>query len=173
MRKKLLIIGTIVASLGLAGCGDNNTGTNNDVNEQTQNDVDKDGSEAETDIEVEENDSVNDSEENIKDKGEDIIDKIEDATMTDEQMIEESEYIVKVKKIEKEKNNFEIKILENLKGNLSAEDIPNADTLEKNRAYLVFLKVQDGGVVPVNDKKSFILLEGDNHEIFEKINKNR
>lgn len=152
-------------------CGDSNTGNNDniDVNEDVQNDADTD----DTEIEDKDREDNGGLKEDLEDAGEDIKDKFEEVTMTDEQMIQKSEYIVKVKKIEKEKNNFEIKVLENLKGDLSATDIPNADTLEKNRAYLAFLKVEDGAVVPTNGKKSYILLEGDNHEIFEKINRNK
>lgn len=171
MKKKLLMVGAIVASLSLTACGDSNTGNNDniDVNEDVQNDADTD----DTEIEDKDREDNGGLKEDLEDAGEDIKDKFEEVTMTDEQMIQKSEYIVKVKKIEKEKNNFEIKVLENLKGDLSATDIPNADTLEKNRAYLAFLKVEDGSIVPTNGKKSYILLEGDNHEIFEKINRNK
>lgn len=145
MKKKLLIISTLTLMLSLSACNTNNTPNQTEDNQIEDN------------VEVEE----------------DIKDKIEKATMTDDEMIEESDQITKVKLIEKEKNTFELKILENLKGNLSKEDIPDTSSLERNRAYLIFTKVEDGKIVPTNGDKSYILLEGDNHEIFEKINKHK
>ena len=50
--------------------------------------------------------------------------------------------------------------------------MPNTENFQQNRAYVIFLKDIDGKVEPTNGNKSYILLEGDNHEIFEKINKN-
>lgn len=160
MKKKLLIISTLTLMLSLSACNTNNTPNQTEDNQIEDN------------VEVEE-DNKSDIKEDLEDVGEDIKDKIEKATMTDDEMIEESDQITKVKLIEKEKNTFELKILENLKGNLSKEDIPDTSSLERNRAYLIFTKVEDGKIVPTNGDKSYILLEGDNHEIFEKINKHK
>ena len=93
--------------------------------------------------------------------------------MTDEDMIENSDYIAKVKMIQKGQSTFELKVLENLKGSLNGKQIPNTENLNQNRAYLVFLKDVDGNLVPTNGTDSYVMLEGDNHVLFEKINKSR
>lgn len=85
-------------------------------------------------------------------------------------MISESDYISKIKLITKGKNKTEIKVLDNIKDVILAKDLPELD-LKENRAYLVFLKDDGGELVLVNEDDSLVLLEGDNHELFERINK--
>lgn len=165
MKKKLLIISTLALMLSITACNTDNA--DNTPNETEDNQV-KDNQD---NVDVEDNN--NDIKEDLEDVGEDIKDKVDNITMTDDEMIEQSDQITKVKMIEKGKNEFELKILENLKGDLSREDIPDTSNLEKHRAYLIFTKVEDGKIVPTNGDKSYILLEGDKHEIFEKINKNK
>lgn len=107
---------------------------------------------------VDEDDNDKDEEEN-----EDVSDDMDE-------MIEEADYISKIKLITKGQDEKEIKVLENIKDPLSKEDLPEL-ALEENRAYLVFLENEDGKVVLVDEEDSLVLLEGDNHELFEKINK--
>lgn len=85
-------------------------------------------------------------------------------------MIESSDYISKIKLIKKGQDSTEVKILDNIKANLSQKDFPELTNLELNRAYVVFLKDADSSVVLTDEKDGLILLEGDNHELFEKIN---
>ncbi len=85
-------------------------------------------------------------------------------------MITSSDYISKIKLIKKGENTTEVKILDNIKANLSESDLPVIENLELNRAYVVFLKNADKSVVLTNETGAVILLEGDNHELFEKIN---
>ena len=107
---------------------------------------------------VDEDDNDKDEEEN-----EDVSDDMDE-------MIEEADYISKIKLITKGQDEKEIKVLENIKDPLSKDDLPEL-ALEENRAYLVFLENEDGKVVLVDEEDSLVLLEGDNHELFEKINK--
>ncbi len=85
-------------------------------------------------------------------------------------MIDSSDYISKIKLIKKGQDATEVKILDNIKASLSETTLPEIDNLELNRVYLVFLKNLDNKVVLTDEKDSVILLEGDNHELFEKIN---
>lgn len=154
MNKKLLIIGTIIASIGLTGCADKTPGEE-DIMPVEDVDVDNDDNDADT----------GDAE------GLKAEDKEGKTEMNDEEMIDESDYIAKVKMIEKGQGNLELKVLDNIKGDITADKVPNVESLEKHRTYLVFLKNEDGKVEVTNGDDSLILLEGDNHEIFEKINK--
>lgn len=115
-------------------------------------------------IESEDNteESVDDTEESVD------VDTNEDP---DDVMIDSSDYISKIKLITKGSDTEEIKILDNIKGNLSHEKLPVLESLEKNRTYLVFLKDENGSTVLTDDANGLILLENDNHLIFEKINK--
>ena len=178
MKRKLLIIGAIIASIGLTACGSNeevdpNLGVEDKVDKENEDIIEDD--EIEEDIETKE---VEQDEREGEGTYEDEADIIEDGKggdiiMSQDEMIEKSDYIVKVKMIQKGQDNLELKILDNIKGKLSKEDITNTDLFKKNRAYLVFLENGDNGIEPTNGDNSYILLEGDNHEIFEKINKNR
>lgn len=85
-------------------------------------------------------------------------------------MIEESDYISKIKLITKNESNTEIKVLDNIKGTITSSELPTLD-LKENRAYIVFLKNDGDGIVLVDGDSPIVLLEGDNHELFEKINK--
>ena len=110
---------------------------------------------------------------------EEVVDEVEEAKTAEHeetaeadettQMVQEADYISKIKLITKGKNNTEIKVLDNIKAVLSAADLPSLD-LKENRVYLVFLKDDGDEVVLVNGDESVILLEGDQHELFEKIN---
>lgn len=91
----------------------------------------------------------------------------EDATAL---MIEEADYLSKVKLITKGQKASEIKVLENMKDVISPSELPALD-LKENRVYLVFLKETADGAVLVDGENSIILLEGDQHELFEKVNK--
>ena len=86
-------------------------------------------------------------------------------------LIDSSEYISKIKLIRKSADTSEVKILDNIKGNLSYNDLPVIDGLVMDQTYVVFLKNLDNRVVLTDDKEGIILLQGDNHELFEKINK--
>ena len=110
MNKKLPLIGAIVATLALTGCGYKNSGEQDIIQ--------------------------------IEDTDKDLVDdsKEENTAMTDDEMIDQSDYIAKVKMIEKGQGNLELKVLDNIKGNINADKIPNTELLEKHRTYLVFLK---------------------------------
>lgn len=150
MKNKRIILSLLAVFLliGLVGCGSNEDKDNNVPPVVETNDEDK---EDET-----EEDEVN----------EDKIEGVDDV----DQMIDEAKYISKVKLITKGDKGSEIKVLDNIKDVLSASDLPEL-ALEENRVYLVFLKEFDGKVVLVDNDDGLVLLEGDNHELFEKINK--
>lgn len=97
-------------------------------------------------------------------------DEVAEAMGKTEQMIRDADYISKIKLITKGQDRTEIKVLDNIKAVLSAKDLPILN-LEENRVYLVFLKDDGDEIVLVNGDDSVVLLEGDNHELFEKINK--
>lgn len=176
MKRKLLIIGAIVTSIGLTAC-DSNEKVDPNQDESVEDNIDNDSEETKDQEEIDKDEDI-ETEEIEDEDNEDVKENEEeneggDIIMSQDEMIEKSDYIAKVKMIQKGQDTLELKILDNIKGKLSKEDIPNTDLLKKNRAYLVFLKSGDAGVEPTNGDNSYILLEGDNHEIFEKINKNR
>lgn len=181
MKKRLMLIGAILMIGSLTAC---NSNENTKVPEERVGNV-KDGDEnldkgdtIEQDSnqeEVKENkidENINkDKEEEKENENEKEEEKEEQTEMSDEVMIENSDYIAKVKMIQKGQNKFELKVLENIKGSINASDVPNTENFQQNRAYVIFLRDVNGTIEPTNGNKSYILLEGDNHEIFEKINK--
>ncbi len=88
-----------------------------------------------------------------------------------DEMIDSSDHIAKIKLIKKGQDKTELKVLDSIKGNISSGDLPAIDNLELNRAYVVFLKDVDGKAILTDEVEGVVLLEGDNHELFEKINK--
>lgn len=180
MKRKLMIIGTVVMMFSLTACNtnDNTTSTENPVEDMENTDevVEKEEPVKEGPVDPIESEEIEEEDlnQNIneEDKDKDVEEPIVETEMTDEEMIENSDYIAKVKMIQKGQNKFELKVLDNIKGNINASDVPDTDKFNQNRAYVIFLRDVDGNIEPTNGNKSYILLEGDNHEIFEKINKN-
>lgn len=87
-----------------------------------------------------------------------------------EALTEYADSIVKAKVIA---NTGEVKVLENLKGNVVPADLEafKADMVG-NKPYLLFLKEADGKMeLAGSETDSFVLLQGDQHEMFEAINK--
>lgn len=164
MKRKLLVISAIVASISLTACGSDGTQNNIDSEPLTETEESKG-------VVKDAIDTAKDTIKDAKDVVEDINEKTDNVNMTDEEMIEASDYIAKVKRIQKGKDVFELKVLENIKGNLTGKDISKADSLNENRTYVVFLRDVDGVLEATDGTDSYILLEGDNHKIFEKINK--
>lgn len=144
----------------------------------TDKDVNLEESQIETDHmqdgtqEVEEQDEIETVEEDFIEEGQPEDPLGEDIAIDpDIMMINQSDYIAKIKRIQKDSGGIDIKILENIKGSLSNENLPVVESLEINRVYLVFLKDEDGSIVLTDKNNSLVLLEGDNSEIFEKINR--
>ena len=166
-KLSLTLIGLILA-FALMGCNADNE-TDLDEDQVAIDDVQDDEQEVvDTDeLEVEDEEDENLLEEK---KPEETADE-DTAADSDIVMIRESDYIAKIKLIKKGSDTSEIKVLENIKGNLTHDNLPAMESLELNRAYLVFLKDADGSAVLTDTDNSLILLENDNHEIFEKINK--
>lgn len=158
MKRKLVIIGIIITSIGLTACSKNQV-TPEEIEVKDEN-IDDKSQEIKNEDQVDKNVGKDETE------GGDII-------MSQDEMIEKSDYIAKVKMIQKGKDTLELKILDNVKGKLSKGDIPRTDLLKKNRAYLVFLKTGEKGIELTNGESSYIILEGDNNELFEKINRYR
>ena len=163
MKKIYLLLSVVILSVALAGCTAKNNSTENNASQQQSSDLEKENEEIK--IEEIEPEAKKPEEPEVPEQAVEAEGNQEDA------MISESDYIAKVKKIKKGKDSYELKVLESLKGNLNTQDVPNADKLLENRAYLVFLKDKDGNVVFTNEAEGLMLLEGDHHEIFEKINK--
>lgn len=167
-KKLPLALMGLVLAFALMGCNaDNETNLDedqvaiDDVQDEEQEVVDTD------ELEVEDEEDKNLVEEG---KPEETVDE-DTAADSDIIMIRESDYIAKIKLIKKGSDTSEIKVLENIKGNLTHDNLPAMENLELNRTYLVFLKDADGSAVLTDIDNGLILLEGDNHEIFEKINK--
>lgn len=114
---------------------------------------------------VQEDDTQNDD----VDSEEDLEEPLDEDTDPLDLMIESSDYISKIKLIKKGEDSKEIKILDNIKNPLSSTELPALENLEENRAYIVFMKDLDGKVVLTDEENGVILLEGDNHELFDKI----
>lgn len=105
------------------------------------------------------------------DKGEENTDQDTNLEVDDtEVMIANSTYISKIKLITKGNKDSEIKVLDNIKQVITADKLPQLD-LQENKTYLVFLTNEGDSVVLTDKVNGLILLEGDNHELFEKINK--
>lgn len=114
--------------------------------------------------------SISENTEKPENNGDEEIEEDNDETDSIDAMIEESDYISKIKLITKGASNQEIKVLDNIKGNLSHSDLPDLQDLKENRAYVIFLKDSNNEVILTSEKDSLISLEGDNHELFRKIN---
>lgn len=99
----------------------------------------------------------------------DPMDNVNDLAAMDG-MIQSSDYISKIKVISKTPDKTEIEVVDNLKKELSPEDLPEIPELEENKTYLVFLKDQNNTVVLNNEQESYILLENENIDLYEKIN---
>ena len=171
-KLSLTLIGLILA-FALMGCNaDNETDLDedqvaiDDVQDDEQEVVDTD----ELEVEDEEDENLLEEKKPEETADEETADE-DTAADSDIVMIRESDYIAKIKLIKKGSDTSEIKVLENIKGNLTYDNLPAMESLELNRAYLVFLKDADGSAVLTDTDNSLILLENDNHEIFEKINK--
>lgn len=122
--------------------------------------------------EVEEKDELENVEEDFIEEGQPEEPLGEDIAIDpDIMMIDQSDYIAKIKLIQKGSGKVDIKILENIKGSLSNENLSVLENLKINRVYLVFLKDEDGSIELTDKNNSILLLEGDNSEIFEKINR--
>lgn len=124
---------------------------------------------------IETSESQNQQPEEVKDSDEmeENVEEIAESTETEDAtaaMIEEADYIAKVKLITRGQKTTELKILQNIKGVISENAVPNLE-LQKNRAYLVFLKEEENNVTLVEGDDSVILLEGNQNELFKKINK--
>lgn len=133
-------------------------------NSKDTNDPNKDLGQVEEEVIEDENDLEDKVEEEAEEPLEEAIDPID-------QVIDSSDYISKIKLIEKGKDNIEIKILDNIRGTLNSTDLPPMENLELHRTYIVFM-INSGDKVVLTDEKYGVLhLEGDNHELFEKINK--
>src|SRR5699024_5537696 len=125
MKKILTLTSLLMVSLTLSACNprndvnedkmpQDNSPTESNIPPRTDNELDDGIIDDTTDIE-------GNLEEDIKDVGEDTEENrdepVDSTLMTDEEMIENSDYIAKVKMIKKGSSTFELKVLENLKGN--------------------------------------------------------
>lgn len=160
-RSLALITTALVLILSLAACSKGPVSVTPDTSQDTQQKPDTDITEpSEPGLGVD----ADEEEPEIVPESETDFDPIDD-------MIDSSDYIAKIKLIQKGEDKTQLKVLDTIKGNISASDLPVIDNLELNRAYLVFLKKVDSTVVLTDEFNGVILLEGDNHELFEKINK--
>lgn len=161
-KKISLILAGLLLVFSLAACGADST-NKDETNKNTEQVAPEKDAEPVVDVE----EPVVDAEESS-----DVAVDVEDVDVDSiDAMIDSSEYISKIKLIKKGETATELKVLDNIKGNLSSGDLPAIDSLELNRAYVVFLKKADNTVVLTDEAAGVILLEGDNHELFEKINK--
>lgn len=165
MKKLSLLLLGLVLTFSLIACS-----PNNDDEEIEGQDLDQ---EEDVDQDEEEEKIVEDEEEVDEEEEQDLTEDDEEITPGDpiDVMIDESDYIAKIKLITKGKDNTEVKVLDSIKGNISSSDLPAMNNLEDNRAYVVFLKDEDGKVVLTDEEEGIVMLEGDNHKLFEKINK--
>ena len=161
INKKLAFIFTaFVLMLSLAACSKGPVSVAPDVPQDTQQEPEGDSTEpSEPGLGVD----ADEEEPEIAPEAETDVDPIDE-------MIDSSDYIAKIKLIQKGEDKTQLKVLDTIKGNVSASDLPVIDTLELNRTYIVFLKKVDNTVVLTDDFEGVVLLEGDNHELFEKIN---
>ncbi len=83
-----------------------------------------------------------------------------------------SDNIVKIM-YKKENGKMTLRILDHLKGTVPAEELEDfAESMTMNRAYLLFTKEEDGKqVFTGSEEMSFVLLEGDQSEMFSAVNK--
>lgn len=155
MKKSRILIGLMIVflAIGLVGCSNDDK----DANDQPPvvENEDKDDEEAEDDDEEAEEAEDTENDEDVDDV---------------DQMIDDAKYISKIKLITKGDKGSEVKVLDNIKAVLNKDNLPELN-LEENRTYLVFLKEEAGNLVLVDEDDGLVLLEGDNHELFEKINK--
>lgn len=154
MKKKILLASTIVLSLGLMACSPDNT--EEEVPVEDNVDVDKDAE-----------DKLDDAEGDLDDKDADKDDS--DRVMTDEEMIEEADYIAKVKIVEAEDGKLKAELIENLKGDILGEDIPDDENFKKDKEYVVFLKDENGKPEPIAKENHYKEINSEDDEILKKI----
>ncbi len=157
MKKRLIIIGPVVIMFSLTACS---------TKEKTTTIKEPTGNVEDTKDKVAEEKSVEPVKKEVKVKEEKPSEPVK---MSYEEMVKSSDYIAKVKMIQKGKNKFELKVLENIIGNINASDVPNTDLLKPNRTYVILLRDVDGKKQPTNGKESYVLLEGNNKKIFDAV----
>lgn len=87
-----------------------------------------------------------------------------------EQRVERSTYISRLILIELEDGKEELKLLEDVKGSLSPEDVSRLEGMEKDVEYLVFLrKVEE--LVDLTDNKSLIPFKESGQETLDEVHK--
>ncbi|MDO5755129.1 MAG: hypothetical protein Q4P28_02730 [Tissierellia bacterium] len=165
--KRLLSL--LLAFLLLTSCASEQEQT-----EETSTTEEVDNGEQEVeDVEETKEDKVEEKEEETEDvkvetDAEDESPEESVGTMDTDQMIENSDAIAKVKYYHKNGEKH-YKILEIFRGNFNESfEKPTVDLME-NRPYLFFYREENGKLIPTNGDNSYLLLEGDMHEIFEKI----
>ena len=99
---------------------------------------------------------------------EDPMDDIDDTDAVDG-MIESSDYISKIEVISIGQDNADIKVLDNIKKDLDPASLPEIPELEEGKTYLVFMKDEGDTVTLTDETEGIILLEGDNKDLYEKI----
>lgn len=164
MKKKILLASTIVLSLGLMACSPSSENEQVPVEDNVDKDTDDNVKDAE--------DKLDDAQDDI-DKAKDDLDDAEkddsDRVMTDEEMIEEADYIAKVKIVEAEDGKLKAELIENLKGDILGEDIPNDENFKKDKEYVVFLKDENGKPEPIAKENHYREIKGTDDEILKKI----
>lgn len=112
---------------------------------------------------------VDDNSKEDKDDKESSNDKTNGKSI--DEIIDSSDYIVKVKVTMTPSGKSGLELLDSIKGDISNEDLPIVEGLKHNSNYVLFLKNQDGNVVLTDEEEAAIILEGDNHELYKEINK--
>lgn len=154
-KVSLLLVGLILV-FSLAGCNSKVDEPNTDIIETPQDGV---GNEDITD-------PLDDN--TIEGDVEDPMGNTNDLAAMDG-MIESSDYISKIKVITASGDNRKIEVLENIKKDLSPEDLPELANLEENKTYLVFMKDQDNTIVLTDEVEGVVPLENENTDLFETI----
>lgn len=160
-RIALLLVGLILV-FSLIGCTADKDEPGNDIVQTPEDEIENQDEDMEEPIEDPVEDDMDE-----EDIGEDMGDDMDSI----DAMIESSNYISKIKVITKGEDNSEIEVLDNIKKEISQESLPVIPELEENKTYLVFMKDEGNTVVLTDETEGVILLEGDNKELFEKINK--
>ncbi len=104
--------------------------------------------------EIEENMADENPEENIRDEV--YVDSLEER-------IKSSNFIARVELSDLGGGNDELKIIENIKGNLSQANLAQIEGMEKNIEYLIFLRDVEG-LVDLTDNESLISLENNGQD---------
>ncbi|RVU53915.1 ferlin [Anaerosphaera multitolerans] len=162
MKKKIFLVSLLSVTLLLSGCGNknkensvkpstDNTNTKTELNTPTDKDED-------TDDKTPNNSNENSTISTGTSQNREVI----------KNLIDNSDYISRIKIQITQDNSTSIKFIEDYKGDLSSIELELPKTLKANKEYIIFyVDGAKGQISPTRDSDSFIEIQGENDASLE------